>query len=255
MAENYQLYGSIVKGFRYGGGNFDLGEAITGKIPPTYESDELWSYELGLRTDWLDGAVQADVTVFYIEWGDTQVNLLSEGGATQFNFIANVGAAEVQGFELSAKAALPFDLTLSGNTAYSDAIIVDAFDAPRGYVPSGTGMPNSPHWTASAVLAHSAYFNNWQLFSMLSVAYRSDAKHDYINPIVLEEHATFGAAIQLVNSSLPFSPELRFSVTNLTDEDEILTTNTSGDTNVDDGNIKATTVTPRTTVFSLKLNF
>ncbi len=63
FSDDISLYASAAKGYRFGGIQ-DVPSTPTNNVPPTFKSDTLWNYELGLRTAWFDNTPQADLTVF-----------------------------------------------------------------------------------------------------------------------------------------------------------------------------------------------
>src|SRR5690606_36983749 len=104
--ENLMFYATAAKGFRAGGVNTaiddelcdpDLAAIGYDEIPKTYEADEVWSYELGLK-----GRVGNMMTfafdVFDTEWDDIQRtrSLLTCVAI----FTDNFGKARSRGFEL-----------------------------------------------------------------------------------------------------------------------------------------------------------
>ena len=48
--------------------------SITGLIPLTYGPDTLTNYEAGLKSEWLENRLQLNVSLFYMEWEDIQIN-------------------------------------------------------------------------------------------------------------------------------------------------------------------------------------
>src|SRR5690606_22952236 len=67
-------------------------------------SDELWSYDIGLKTTWLDNRLRVNGAVYYIDWQDLQQVVILNSIDTRCSQViqGNVGGAEVKGFELEA---------------------------------------------------------------------------------------------------------------------------------------------------------
>ncbi|HEX7114899.1 MAG TPA: TonB-dependent receptor [Steroidobacter sp.] len=82
------------QGFRLGGTN----QANIAAVPPGYEADSLWNYELGMKSVWLDRRLTVNTSVFRIDWENIQVSGRDPTGS--FAFIGNAGAAQVIGAEL-----------------------------------------------------------------------------------------------------------------------------------------------------------
>jgi outer membrane receptor protein involved in Fe transport len=108
----------------------------------TYESDTLWSYELGAKTLLSDNRVQLNGAIFFVDWSDIQqFNRLQCG----FQFTQNAGAAESKGFELELMAAPSDGLTLSLGVGYTDAEITDSGGVSG--VSEGDKVQGVPDWT------------------------------------------------------------------------------------------------------------
>ncbi|MGJ8686896.1 MAG: TonB-dependent receptor [Spongiibacteraceae bacterium] len=213
--DNVMVFASAVKGFRFGGVNID--PLITGEPEPTFESDELMNYELGVRTNWLDGALHIDATAYYLVWDNMQVEEFV--GLGIYAYILNVGGSTNEGGEFSMKAALPYGFMIAANAAYSKAQLSESFSTPSGGEgKKGDRLPVAPLWTGSIVFGHSAQLENWRLSSELFYSYQHDSKNDFENHIPLASFDTFGLAFNVANTSLPLAPEFKLTVSNLEDE-------------------------------------
>lgn len=99
-------YASIAKGFRSGGFNA-LGQ-------PSYDPESLWTYELGVKLNALDGRLSADIALFNTDYDDYQISETIVGVGS---ILSNAGKAEVQGIEwdLSLQATEALSLGFRGN--------------------------------------------------------------------------------------------------------------------------------------------
>lgn len=154
LNDDWNIYGSAAKGFRVGGVNGNLPSGLCGPeldalgIDPsnatTFDSDSLWSYELGFKSTLADNRVTLNGAVFFIDWSDVQqFNRLACG----FQFTANAGAAESTGFELELASAPMEGLTLSAAIGYTDAEITD--DGGVAGVAVGDKVQGVPDWTGT----------------------------------------------------------------------------------------------------------
>lgn len=88
-------------------------------IPYGADSDDLISYELGLKGRWFDGRLAANLALYHIDWNDIQVqaNRVSD----QVQFATNIGGAYSRGleFELMLRPATGWTVALNG--AFNDA--------------------------------------------------------------------------------------------------------------------------------------
>ena len=157
--DDMNVYASGAKGFRLGGINGNLPEGLCGpeldglNINPaetvTYDSDELWSYELGFKSTLADNRVSLNMAAFFIDWTDIQqLNRLACG----FQYTANAGEAESIGFELEMTAVISDGLTGSLGVGYTDAEITD--DGGTAGVSDGDSIQGVPDWTTTGSLQY-----------------------------------------------------------------------------------------------------
>jgi outer membrane receptor protein involved in Fe transport len=126
---NTMVYASVSKGFRTGGVNSPISESICGAglanvgltvadIPTTYDADTVWNYELGAKLRLFNGRVQANSSIYRIDWTGVQLNVGIPGcGQT---YTQNAGEARSQGFDTEISARLA-GFTMEFNLGYTDA--------------------------------------------------------------------------------------------------------------------------------------
>jgi outer membrane receptor protein involved in Fe transport len=117
-------------------------------VPPPFTSDETDTFELGAKTNWLDGRVTVNVAVYTIDWKDfQQTATITCGDAGQFveSFTANAGAIEVDGFEVEFSILVSDDFLLAGGVANTDAIYVEGFSTLG--LPAGSSLLDVPELT------------------------------------------------------------------------------------------------------------
>lgn len=93
-SDDVTIFALASEGFRLGGTN----QANIAAVPPGYEADSLWNYELGVKSTWLDRRLTINSSAFLIDWDNIQVSGRDPTGS--FAFIGNAGAAQVIGLEL-----------------------------------------------------------------------------------------------------------------------------------------------------------
>jgi len=118
------IYASAAKGYRAGGGNpppfVEVSPACDRVATLTsYNSDSLWSYELGAKDRRLGDRLQIDASVFHVDWKNMQQ--LIGVPACALDYIDNVGAATSNGFDLAVKARPIASMLVSLSAAYTDA--------------------------------------------------------------------------------------------------------------------------------------
>ena len=155
LSDQVNVYASAAKGFRIGGVNGQISPTLCGdeiaalNLNPdglrSYDSDDLWSYEVGIKTNLADNRVAINAAAFYIDWQDTLQNVRLACG---FQFSTNVGDAESTGAEVEIVAAPVEGLYLSLGVGYTDTEIKSA----EGFPGFGNGdeISGVPDLTANA---------------------------------------------------------------------------------------------------------
>jgi outer membrane receptor protein involved in Fe transport len=94
-----------------------------------YKPEELWNYELGAKTSWLDDRLRLNAAYFHMIYKDRITNLLvpdarSPQGTT--TLVVNAGEAKVDGFEVELTAQLSESWLLSAAYTYLDPRFTDS---------------------------------------------------------------------------------------------------------------------------------
>ena len=144
------VYFTAAKGYRIGGANPLFPVSACTEIteePSSFDSDSVWSYELGTKDKLFGGRLQTSASVYYLEWSNIQqtVALPSCG----FRYTTNQGAAESRGFDLQAEWLLTDELDIDASLGYTDAYYTST-SSSAGLVLANVGdkLPGSP-WSAS----------------------------------------------------------------------------------------------------------
>jgi len=120
LTDNTSLYARVATGYRPGGPNVLPPGAPPG-TPGSYDSDELTSYELGIKTQSESGIFSLDAALYYLDWEDIQ--LLAVVNNVGLN--ANGGTATSKGLEFTATARHPSGIRFALNGAYTDAYLTE----------------------------------------------------------------------------------------------------------------------------------
>jgi iron complex outermembrane recepter protein len=88
-------------------------------IPYGADSDELTSYEVGVKGSWMNGRLAANLAFYYIDWNDIQVqaNRVSD----QVQFATNIGGAYSRGIEFEFRAIPADGWTIALNGSLNEA--------------------------------------------------------------------------------------------------------------------------------------
>ena len=102
FTDNLMMYASATNGFKSGGWN---ARGSSSAELQAFAPETIWSYELGMRGDWMDGRLRTNITIFYSDLEDLQTTSATPDG--QF-LTTNAGGLEVPGIEAEI-TALPTD--------------------------------------------------------------------------------------------------------------------------------------------------
>ncbi len=105
---------------------FNTGAAISSGFPVAADEEEVKSYEIGAKTRWLNGRIQADIAAYYSDLTNQQLTTnvvltnATTGQQTLNSVISNIGATEIKGIELSINALLTENWDLQFNIGLND---------------------------------------------------------------------------------------------------------------------------------------
>ncbi|WP_380876643.1 TonB-dependent receptor [Sphingomonas sp. DBB INV C78] len=154
VAPGAMIYGYWARGFKSGGFTGRIG--IPQDLGP-YDPEEVDTFEVGAKADFLDRRLRTNLAVFYTNYRDMQLAQIyfvgSGASLVQGNTILNAASSRIKGFELDV-TALPVDgLTLTGSVAYLDAKYKNfPYSQPDGSTLDldGERLQNAPKWAAAA---------------------------------------------------------------------------------------------------------
>lgn len=125
--DNLLLYTSAAKGVKPGGTSTVAAGAwfdtdLDGDFDELqFDSEELWSYELGGKYTWLDGRMLTNVALFYQDYTNKQVvSTTSTPSGYPVAIIENAGSATIQGVEIEGHWRVTQELQLSLSYTYLD---------------------------------------------------------------------------------------------------------------------------------------
>lgn len=232
---NQIVYATAAKGFRAGGVNQVFSSAGSGQLfgqygltkavlPVTYESDSVWSYELGAKIRMWDGRAQFNTAIYMLEWDDVQTNVFIGGDG----FVVNVPTAESTGVEFEAQIRPITPLTFNVAVGYGTAEYTSEYriKGTRGFdlMAAQKGQKFAqPDWTVNAGVRYDlpisseinsyarldyTWYENYQTAPLGSPNYTPDSSEV---PSLKQLNLRVGVDVG--------SFDVNFFVYNLTDED------------------------------------
>ncbi len=137
---NLMAYATIAKGYRPGGLNY----RANSEAELRFGEEKTWSYEVGLKSSWLNNSLIANLSVFHNDVNDYQVLQYDETG-----FFGNVNNIDLKAtgveFELKAKPAKGIDLIAS--VGYVDSKYKNYLNSDTGVDLSDNQVPLVPQFT------------------------------------------------------------------------------------------------------------
>jgi iron complex outermembrane receptor protein len=122
--DNVLFYGRVAQGFKSGGFN---GRANNPGEQAPYDPEEVMSYEIGLKSDWPESAVRANLAVFYNDYTDFQARVSGTttdpgtGLPSPELTVLNAGSLDIYGAELEFSYQPSAALLLDAQVGYLDA--------------------------------------------------------------------------------------------------------------------------------------
>lgn len=118
LSDTVNVYAKYAEGFKAGGFNSESENAADFK--EGYDPEKVKSFELGLKSRWLDQRMQINAAAFYNKESDLQLSVFS-GGTAAASKVVNAGKSVKSGAELEVIFQATENLQLSGNLGYLDA--------------------------------------------------------------------------------------------------------------------------------------
>ncbi|MFT2092747.1 TonB-dependent receptor [Paraglaciecola sp. 2405UD69-4] len=138
LTNDQLFYFSAAKGVKSGGINDSVVSDEFFNLLPLldderfYGPDENITYEIGSKGRYLDGRLDVEAALYYIDWSNLQVSVAAEGAtATTSVITANLGSATSQGLELSTTYAITDSLVINAGLALNDATYDDGVISQR----------------------------------------------------------------------------------------------------------------------------
>ncbi|MEE4277169.1 MAG: TonB-dependent receptor [Halieaceae bacterium] len=126
--DDLMVYGGYSEGWK--AGSFDpRGENFrTPAVEQGFDDEQLDSFEVGMKTTWLDGRATTNIALFYSDYADMQipgsVGTDSDGDGVNDGFVGtvtNAGQATISGIEIEGSVILTQALSLQYAASFLDA--------------------------------------------------------------------------------------------------------------------------------------
>ena len=253
VSDTAMVYADWAQGFRDGGANSGDPQSCYAKgVPEQYIPDTLNNYELGWKTTWLNNRLLWNSATYLMYWKDLQTLIYDINICPSSSFNANVGEARIYGAESNVDYKVNDNWSLQASTSYTDSHLIsshyETFEAEVG-----ERLPYVPYFNWSGNLRY-----EHPLSGQLNGYWQWDIAHkgDMWDDLHVAGSNGFPRMLQpeysIMNLRLGMNPTAgqwlaAFYITNLTDKNAIIYTNTG---NFD---LRQTTNEPRT--FGVRVSY
>lgn len=121
--DNVRVFFRYAHGFRSGGFNTGLSTSLAQLT--TVDPEQLDAYEIGLKSEWFDHRLTANANLFYYDYSDIQVNLLTVNNGVLTTALTNGAKGTVKGAELELEGQPTDFLHLRAAVSFLDTEYTD----------------------------------------------------------------------------------------------------------------------------------
>jgi iron complex outermembrane receptor protein len=219
MNENILFYGGISTGYQSGGFQaLCFGNPVC--AARTFGPQDVISYEVGVKGDFLDNRLRVNATTFLAQYDDLQQTETLGFGF----FLANVGEVDVFGIELEVTAEPTEGLTLFANLGYADENYKKLNPGSAAALSGADELPGLPEFSGrfGFEYARSATaLNNWLHASLTAkfgadLAYSDEFFSTVDNTMLMDSSNRLNAFLSLGTDDGRW--EFRFEGSNITGE-------------------------------------
>lgn len=116
-SDTFNTYATVATGYRSGGFNARASDINGFKTP--FNEEQVTSYELGWKSDYLDHRLRINGALFYLDYDDRQVTQLVAGPSGASSIVVNAGKSRAEGIELEVTAAMTEHLNMQLSYGYT----------------------------------------------------------------------------------------------------------------------------------------
>ena len=163
---------------------------------PTFDPEEADTYEIGIKSDLLDGHLQLNATAFYTDYTNMQLTVVEDLQV----LIKNAGESTVNGFEIETQSLFSDHLYLTANYGYLHTKYRTLSDGAG--IDIDNVFINSPeHSVFSALQYYYPLSSGAELLFMGSWSFNSRVYNDTVNTHITSQPATsiYDAAVTYIS--------------------------------------------------------
>lgn len=208
-SEDLMFYGLYSKGFRAGGfnGRPGGGEYLSAATP--YDPETVDNFEVGMKSEWLDGRLRANVSAFVMNYKDKQEeqSVPVSGGTGQQTLVVNAAEASIQGLEVDFSWLVNAYFTLEGNLGLLDSEYDKLEDPALSLDLSYLDLRRAPKLTAAVVPILTFPLGSGQIIARAALRYVDDMELTFLNSpqSAVDAHSVLDASVTWAIADLKIS--------------------------------------------------
>lgn len=191
-------FASATRGFKSGGFNQT---SRTASARFGFRPETLWSYETGIKSDWLDRRLRLNLTAFHYDYKDLQVQAFLSLGVTD---ISNAATAKIDGVELETTVLPVPNLRIQGALNYLNARYSSypGASAPGGRVidASGNRLNAAPRFSGNVVAQYDVPLADGANISLRGEYFRQSREYYVASNDPAQSQKAYG----LINASVAY---------------------------------------------------
>lgn len=166
-SEDLLVYGSAARGFKSGGFQGLAGSAVSQSTP--YDPEFAWTYEAGVKSQWLDDRLRLNVAVFKTDYKDLQVSQLVPLCCV---VVGNAATADIEGYEVEWLIRPFAGFQIDGSYAWLNAKFASFATGATGNF-TGNRLPRSPEHKINVGVQYSTQLGGWTALARVDYAHQS----------------------------------------------------------------------------------
>ncbi len=187
--DDVMVFFNAAKGNNPGGGN---ATAVMPVDAQTFPEEELWSYETGVKSTWLDRRLMLNASLFYIDWTNQRFQRNVIGTSTDGRIVSGVafvvaGKSEIFGLELESRFRPDEYWTFEGTLSLQDPKL-KKFDSSFALAltgnsdMSGNVIEGAPRMTGSLSVGYDRVLaGDWDWFTRTDLIVRGSVYESEMN--------------------------------------------------------------------------
>ncbi len=226
LSEQAMAYGKISNGFKSGGFIGDI--TVQSILEEPYDEETLTSYEIGIKSEWLDRSLRLNAALFYYDYNDVILALSVPGAALPddpgFDPLINENGAdaEVLGFEseLWLVPADGWDLKLGLTWLDTETTRIDTSPYDVQERLDGNELIYAPQFSGNGLARYeAAVAGNWLAYGQIDFTIRADHWAEATNTPIskIEGYALLNARVGLGDADGKWSASIWMK--NIADEE------------------------------------